>query len=60
LSKFDQSFTAFSGGAVAGTFAHTAGLVFANVNTGEIDLSASTPGTYTVTNTIAATGGCLM
>src|SRR5678816_4834229 len=51
---------AFSGGAVAGTFSSTPGLVFANVNTGEIDLSASTPGTYTVTNTIAATGGCCL
>ena len=26
--------------------------------TGQINLSASTPGTYTVTNTIAASGGC--
>src|SRR6185369_17916339 len=48
----------FSGGGVAGTFSSTSGLVFANVNTGQIDLSASTPGTYIVTNTIAAAGGC--
>jgi hypothetical protein len=48
----------FSGGGVAGTFSSTPGLVFANANTGEIDLAASTPGTYTVTNTIAAAGGC--
>jgi len=48
----------FSGGGSAGTFSSTAGLVFVNVNTGQINLSASTPGTYTVTNTIAASGGC--
>ncbi len=48
----------FSGGGVAGTFSSTAGLVFVNTSTGEVDLSASTPGIYTVTNTIAAAGGC--
>ncbi len=48
----------FSGGGVAGTFSSTAGLVFVSAATGEIDLLASTPGTYTVTNTIAAYGGC--
>lgn len=48
----------FSGGGVAGTFSSTAGLVFVSTSTGQIDLSASTPGTYTVTNTISATGGC--
>ncbi|MBL7889079.1 MAG: proprotein convertase P-domain-containing protein, partial [Bacteroidia bacterium] len=48
----------FSGGATAGTFSSTPGLVFVNVNTGQVDVSASTPGTYTVTNTIAASGGC--
>lgn len=48
----------FSGGGVAGTFSSTAGLVFLNTSTGQIDLSASTPGTYTVTNTIPASGGC--
>jgi len=41
-----------------GIFSSTAGLVFANAATGVIDLSASTAGTYVVTNTIAATGGC--
>ncbi|MBI2968017.1 MAG: gliding motility-associated C-terminal domain-containing protein [Bacteroidetes bacterium] len=35
-----------------------AGLVFVSAITGEIDLAASTPGTYTVQNTIAAGGGC--
>jgi hypothetical protein len=49
----------FASGASAGTFSATpAGLVFANAATGEIDLSTSAAGTYTVTNTIAASGGC--
>ena len=48
----------FLGGGVAGTFSSTAGLVFVDTATGEIDISASTPGTYTVTNTIVAAGGC--
>ncbi len=48
----------FSGGGVAGTFSSTAGLVFVSTTTGQINLSASIPGTYTVTNTIAAAGGC--
>lgn len=41
-----------------GTYSSTSGLVFVNSNTGEIDLSASTPGTYSITNTISASGGC--
>src|SRR5206468_2983785 len=48
----------FSGGGVAGTFSSTVGLVFVSTSTGQVNLSASTPGTYTVTNTIAASGGC--
>lgn len=47
----------FTGGGTAGTFSSTAGLVFVSTSTGEIDLVASTPGTYTVTNTIASCGG---
>ncbi len=48
----------FLGGGVAGTFTFApAGLVI-NAATGVIDLSASTPNTYTVTNTIAAAAGC--
>jgi hypothetical protein len=47
---------------VAGTFtASPAGLAFAEgegVASGTINLTGSNPGTYTVTNTIAATGGC--
>jgi gliding motility-associated-like protein len=51
----------FANGSSAGIFsAAPAGLVFINVNTGEIDIMASTPGTYTVTNTIPASGTCLM
>ena len=39
----------------AGTFTSTAGLVFADAMTGEIDLSSSTPGTYTITYTTSGT-----
>ncbi|HZM12632.1 MAG TPA: hypothetical protein VFB86_00485, partial [Bacteroidales bacterium] len=48
----------FSGGGVAGTFSSTAGLVFVSPATGQVNLAASIPGSYTVTNTIAASGGC--
>lgn len=48
----------FSGGGIAGTFSSAAGLVFISTATGQVDLSASTPASYTVTNTVAATGGC--
>ncbi len=48
----------FSGGGIAGTFSSTPGLVFISTSTGQIDLAATTPGTYIVTNTIPATGGC--
>ena len=48
----------FSGGGVAGNFTSTAGLVFVNSSTGRINLAASTPGTYIVTNTIDAANGC--
>ncbi|WP_341900397.1 PKD domain-containing protein [Fluviicola taffensis] len=49
----------FGVGANGGVFSSTSGLTI-NTNTGEIDLSASTAGTYTVTNTIAASGSCPM
>ena len=49
---------AFSGGGVAGIFSSTPGLVFVSTATGQVNLAASTPGNYTVTNTIAASGGC--
>ena len=42
---------------IAGIFTSTTGLII-NLNTGEIDLSNSTAGTYTVINTIEASGGC--
>jgi len=48
----------FIGGGIAGTFSSTPGLVFVSTSTGEVDLAASTPGTYIVTNTIAPAGGC--
>jgi hypothetical protein len=49
----------FNGGGVAGTFSVLpAGLVFISTATGEVDLAASIPGIYTVTNTIAASAGC--
>jgi gliding motility-associated-like protein len=57
-SNETNPFPTFGSGAIAGTFSSTAGLVFVNTSTGQVNLAASTPGTYTVTNTIAATGGC--
>ena len=47
----------FTGGGVAGTFTSTTGLSI-NATTGAINLATSTAGTYTVTNTVAASGGC--
>lgn len=47
----------FGSGANGGVFSSTAGLTI-NSNSGVIDLSASTAGTYTVTNTITAVGSC--
>lgn len=45
----------FPGGAGAGNFtASNSGLVFKDKTTGEIDLTKSTPGTYTVTNDIGS------
>ena len=46
-----------STGASAGTFSSTTGLSI-NATTGAITLASSTPGTYTVTNTLVAAGGC--
>jgi len=48
----------YSGGGSAGTFSSTSGLVFVSTATGLVNIAGSTPGTYTVTNTIAASGGC--
>ncbi|MGZ4094330.1 MAG: T9SS type B sorting domain-containing protein, partial [Bacteroidia bacterium] len=47
----------FPVGASGGVFSSSGGLVL-NSTTGEVTLASSTPGTYTVTNTIAAAGGC--
>jgi hypothetical protein len=44
-------------GTAGGTYSSTAGLVI-NASTGDVNLATSTPGTYTVTYTISATGGC--
>jgi hypothetical protein len=44
-------------GNAGGTYSSTAGLQI-NSGTGAINLGLSTPGTYTVTYTIAAAGGC--
>ncbi|MBX0292389.1 T9SS type A sorting domain-containing protein [Hymenobacter sp. HSC-4F20] len=48
---------ALATGATAGTFSSTTGLTI-NAATGAITLASSTPGTYTVTNSVAASGGC--
>ncbi|GAB3870919.1 hypothetical protein GCM10028824_20120 [Hymenobacter segetis] len=44
-------------GASAGTFSSTTGLTL-NATTGVVNPATSTAGTYTVTNTVAAAGGC--
>ena len=49
--------TATITGTTGGTFSSTAGLSI-NAANGDIDLAASTAGAYTVTYTIAASGGC--
>lgn len=49
----------FIGNASGGVFTSTpSGLVFSSSGAGVIDLSQSKAGTYAVTNTIAASGGC--
>ncbi|MBV6486022.1 MAG: hypothetical protein KFKLKKLM_02653 [Flavobacteriales bacterium] len=49
----------FSGNNFAGTFSEaTGGVVFLSTTTGELDLATSTPGTYTIYNNLAASGGC--
>jgi gliding motility-associated-like protein len=46
-------------GSTAGVFSCTnPGLVFANTATGEINLAASAPGNYLITNTVAANATC--
>lgn len=49
----------FAMGASPGTFSATpSGISFVNPNTGQINLSASAPNNYTITNTIPAQGVC--
>jgi PKD repeat protein len=48
----------FGAGASGGVFSATPSGLDINTNSGVIDLSASTAGTYTVTNSIAAVGSC--
>ena len=58
-SNGSNPFPTYIQGASAGTYtASPTGLVFAHVNTGEIDLAGSAPGTYVVTNTIPTSGAC--
>ncbi|HEX8515045.1 MAG TPA: PKD domain-containing protein [Bacteroidia bacterium] len=50
---------ALAAGASAGMFSSSpAGIIFVSNVTGEVDLAASASGVYTITNTLAATGGC--
>lgn len=49
----------FGAGASGGVFSASPSGLNINTNSGAIDLSASTAGTYTVTNSIAAVGSCL-
>lgn len=55
-SSLDPS-PVFPIGSSGGTFSSSAGLSI-SPSTGAIDVSASTPGTYTVNNNIAANGSC--
>jgi gliding motility-associated-like protein len=47
-----------SAGASAGTFTAVPAGLSINATTGAVNLATSTPGTYTVTNSIPATGAC--
>lgn len=48
----------FIGGGTAGTFTASSSNIIINSSTGVVDLSASTPGLYTITNTVAGSGAC--
>ena len=48
----------FTGGGVAGIISSTPTGLSINTSSGAINLATSTAGTYTVTNTISASGGC--
>lgn len=49
---------AFGMGASAGVFSATPSGLTINPSNGEVNIGTSTPGTYTITNFIAASGGC--
>ena len=49
----------FTGGGVAGTFTSTPAGLSLNSASGVVALILSTPGTYTVTNTVLTNGGCI-
>ncbi|MDP3360453.1 MAG: LamG-like jellyroll fold domain-containing protein, partial [Lutibacter sp.] len=49
----------YTGGGIAGTFSSTPAGLSINASTGAINLAASTAGTYSVTNTVPASGGCI-
>ncbi|GAA3984207.1 T9SS type A sorting domain-containing protein [Hymenobacter antarcticus] len=57
VSSTTNPVPSFGTGASAGTFSSTTGLTI-DATTGAITLASSTPGTYTVTNAIAAASGC--
>lgn len=48
----------YGSGASAGTFSATPSGLSLNTSNGNVDLSASSAGTYTIANDIAAAGGC--
>lgn len=48
----------YNGGGVAGTFSSATGLVFISTSSGQVNLSASISGTYSVINSIVASNGC--
>ena len=48
----------YVGSAAAGTFTATPAGIVINETTGEIDLATSTPGSYTITNTVVDAGLC--
>lgn len=59
VCQFDANILpTFTTGSPSGTFSNMGGIVFVDVNTGEIDLAASTPGTETIFFDIPAGGGC--
>src|SRR5690242_6914788 len=54
-----NTYPSFNPGSSAGVFsASPSGLNFVSSSTGEIDLATSSPGTYNITNYIAASGSC--